>query len=417
MAEFRMPSLGADMEYGTLVEWRVAPGDAVRHGQVVATVETQKGLFEVEVFEDGVVDALHVSPGTRAAVGSVLAMIRPAGEIVPAAGDGARPAPAHAAPAPAHRPRASPLARRVAESLHIDLATVQGTGPEGAISREDVERAAAARAAAASAAPPAGAQPVRVPPHEAVPTAGVPTAAEPKPSESPVRTPATVLAEQQTSAMRQAIAAAVSRSKREIPHYYLATDISLQRAFEWLQSENAKRNVTGRILPAALLVKAVALALTKFPDFNGFFSDGAFHASEAIHVGVAVSLRTGGLIVPALRNTDQKTIDELMHDMRDLVQRAREGGLRVSEITDATITITNLGDQGVPAVFGVIQPPQVALVGFGRVTERPWAEHGMLGIRPAVTATLAADHRVSDGHRGGLFLNEIDQRLQNPEQL
>lgn len=217
--------------------------------------------------------------------------------------------------------------------------------------------------------------------------------------------------------MRQAIAAAVARSNREIPHYYLSTDIDTSRAIAWLQRENLTRPVPDRMLPAVLLLKSVATALRQSPELNGFWVDGAFRPSASIHLGVAISLRGGGLVAPAIHDADRRSIDELMRALRDLVQRARSGALRSSEVMDPTITVTNLGDQGVRTVFGVIYPPQVALVGFGRITERPWAEGGMVGVRPVVTATLAADHRASDGHRGALFLAAVDHLLQRPEEL
>jgi pyruvate dehydrogenase E2 component (dihydrolipoamide acetyltransferase) len=217
--------------------------------------------------------------------------------------------------------------------------------------------------------------------------------------------------------MRRAIAALMARSKREIPHYYLATHIDLRRALEWLERENTTRPVAERLLPAALLLKAVALAVHQVPEMNGLMKADQFTPSRAVHLGVAISLRQGGLIAPAIHDADRLTLGELMRTLRDLVSRARAGTLRGSEMADPTITVTNLGDQGVESVFGVIYPPQVALVGFGRIAERPWAAGGMVGARPTVTATLAADHRVSDGHRGGLFLAAIDRLLQQPEAL
>jgi pyruvate dehydrogenase E2 component (dihydrolipoamide acetyltransferase) len=219
------------------------------------------------------------------------------------------------------------------------------------------------------------------------------------------------------NAMRRVIAAAMARSKREIPHYYLNSTIDMQMALNWLAAENAKRPVTRRLLYSALLIRAVALAIREVPEVNGFCIDGTFKPGDGIHVGVAISLRQGGLINPAIHDVDKKTLDELMENMLDLVNRARAGHLRSSELSDGTITVTNLGDQGVESVFGVIYPPQVALVGFGKIVERPWAAGGMLGVRPTIIASLAADHRVSDGHRGGRFLIAIDRFLQEPEKL
>ena len=217
--------------------------------------------------------------------------------------------------------------------------------------------------------------------------------------------------------MRRAVAAAVSRANREIPHYYLNTTISLRRALAWLQNRNAGCSVEARMLPAALLLRATAAALREHPELNGFWTDGAFHAGGAVHLGVVIALRGGGIVAPAIHGADTKTAEELMHALRDLVRRAREGGLRGSEMTDATVTVTNLGDDGADAVFGVIYPPQVSLVGFGRIVDRPWAEDGMLGIHPLVTVTLAADHRATDGHDGSRFLATLDRLLQSPEEL
>jgi pyruvate dehydrogenase E2 component (dihydrolipoamide acetyltransferase) len=217
--------------------------------------------------------------------------------------------------------------------------------------------------------------------------------------------------------LRQTIAAAMSRSKREIPHYYLSTTIDLHRAMTWLAEENRKRPVTDRLLYGVLLLKAVALALRELPELNAVWADGQVVTSQAIHVGVAISLRQGGLVAPALHDTDRQSLGDLMGQFRDLVNRARAGSLRSSELSDPTITVTSLGEQGVETVFPIIYPPQVAIVGFGKVVERPWVVDGQVVARPVVTATLSADHRVSDGHRGGLFLAAVDRLLQEPGKL
>jgi pyruvate dehydrogenase E2 component (dihydrolipoamide acetyltransferase) len=366
-----MPSLGAEMEKGTLVEWRVKPGDAVTRGQIVAVVETDKGTIEVEIFEDGVVDALLVQPGTKVPVGTPLATLRGKGEAPP--------------PRPeAERTRASPLARKRAEALGLDLSRVTGTGPGGTVTVADVEAAAAA---------PAGAAP---------PVAAVPG----KPAEA-----------DRQAAMRRAIAAAMSRSKREIPHYYLATDIELSRMLAWLAARNGEIPVARRMLPAAPLLKAVALALKEVPELNGIFVDGAFKPSEAVHLGVAISLRQGGLVAPAIHDAGRRTVEDLMDALRDLITRVRAGTIRSSELADPTVTVSSLGEQGVREVLGVIFPPQVALVGLGKVADRPWVVNGTVQPRPVLTATLSADHRVSDGHRGGRFLAALDRLLQEPEKL
>jgi pyruvate dehydrogenase E2 component (dihydrolipoamide acetyltransferase) len=175
--------------------------------------------------------------------------------------------------------------------------------------------------------------------------------------------------------------------------------------------------VTERLLPVVLLLKAVARALAEVPELNGFWLDGTFKKGSGIHVGCAISLRGGGLVAPALHDVDKKGLSTLMTELRDLVSRARTGSLRSSELSDSTITVTNLGDMGVESTFGIIFPPQVALVGFGKVLRRPWVVGDDLAVRPVMTATLSADHRAVDGHRGGLFLSALDRALQEPEGL
>ena len=220
-----------------------------------------------------------------------------------------------------------------------------------------------------------------------------------------------------SAAMRQAIAAAMSRSKREIPHYYLGASIDMATALAWMQSENLTRPVTARLLPIALQLKAVALAVRETPELNGFWIDGAFRPGIGVHVGVAISLRRGGLVAPAIHDADKLSLGDVMQSLADVTSRAREGRLRSSELSDPTLTVTSLGDHGVETVFGVIHPPQVAMIGLGSTVDRPWAVGGLLGVRPVTTATLSADHRVSDGHRGARFLATLADLLQHPESL
>lgn len=421
-----MPSLGADMEAGTLLQWFVKPGDTVKRGDIIAVVDTEKAAIEIEVFEAGIVHSLLIPEGEKVAVGTVLALIGPAGEAAPSAAPVevkkeaptappkvapltpqppplVKPSPPRAPQPPSGRLHISPLAMRVALELGVDLKTVTGTGPDGAITRADVERVAKG---------PPHVTPAPVATKETPPPISPPTAMPQPPGAKPTPAPT-----DRHAAMRRAIAAAMTRSKREIPHYYLGTHIDMGKALTWLQAGNLKRPVSERLLYAVLLLKAVALAVREVPEVNGFWTDGAFHPSEAVHVGVAISLRQGGLIAPAIHDVDKKSLDEIMTNLRDLVKRVRAGVLRSSEIADATLTVTSLGEQGVETVFGIIYPPQVALVGFGKIIEQPWAANGMVGVRPGIMATLAADHRVSDGHRGGLFLAAIDRLLQTPEKL
>jgi pyruvate dehydrogenase E2 component (dihydrolipoamide acetyltransferase) len=433
MADFYMPSLGSDMVAGTLVEWRVKPGDHVRHGDIIAVVDTDKAAIEIEVFEDGVVEQLLVEPGQKVPVGTVMAIIRTETTVAPAeairavAGAAQRvpvkeaievsagfevPRPAEAAilaqplvEARAERIKVSPYARRLAAEHSVDLSALRGTGPDGAIGAKDVERAMAMGKLEIPKAAPA------LPIGEGVPV--VPTEQLP---------PAPPLAEKPAvtdyqAGMRRAIAAAMARSNREIPHYYLQMRMDMTRTLRWLEAENLKRSIKERILSVVPLIKAVALALGDVPELNGYWIDDRHQPQESINIGFAISLRQGGLITPAIFQADLKNLDELMDALRDLITRTRTGRLRGSEMTDATITVTSLGDLGVETVYGVIYPPQVALVGFGKVMEQPWAENGMLAVRPVLTATLAADHRATDGRRGAQFLDALNRYLQEPAKL
>ncbi len=444
MIDFLLPSLGADMDRAKLVTWLVSPGDKVRKGQIIAEVETDKATLEVECWNDGVIEELVVSPGpTRLPVGTLLARIAPLGGVeetpappLPVGGEvEAIVAVAHVEPAP-------PI-RHLAHQLGVDLGHVTGTGEGGAITRDDVHRAAPAPKPASPMAPRSrsltshgrerrfspraraladrlGVDLDRVEatgPNGLAVARDVERAAQSVGLGEPVGETAPEPPEDKSQAMRRAIARSMSHSKREIPHYYLATHVDLDRALSWLEIRNEERPITGRVLPAAMLLKATALALRQTPDLNGHFIDDGFRPSEAIHVGVAVSLREGGLVAPAIHDADLLDLDELMTGLRDLVNRARSWRLRSSEMSDPTITVTNLGDRGVETAYPVIIPPQVAIVGFGKVSEMPVVVDGQVVVHPVVHATLAGDHRVTDGHRGGLFLDALDRLLQEPEKL
>jgi pyruvate dehydrogenase E2 component (dihydrolipoamide acetyltransferase) len=388
-SEFTLPALGADMDEGTILEWHVAPGARVKRGDVVAVVETDKGAIDVEIFMDGVVREIVVVPGTKVPVGTVLALVDTEGETgtpspmpIEQASMPAAPPPLAASPAAAgegrveaartapasDRLKISPAARRRVRELDVDATALTGTGPGGAITVEDVERARA--------------------------------------SPAPAR-----------EGMREAIAAAMSKSKREIPHYYLATTVDVTPATVWLAAHNAAVPVTQRLLLAALLVKSIALACRELPGFSGFHRDGHYQESPAVHVGVAVALRGGGLVAPAIMDTADKPLVALMDDFRALVTRARAGRLRASELAAPTIILSSLGEASVDAVFPIIQPPQVAIVGAGAVVDRPWIVDGKVVPRQVLTLSLGADHRVTDGRLGAQFLARIVAKLLEPGSL
>lgn len=381
MIEFRMPSLGADMEAGTLIEWKKKTGDAVKRGDCIAEVETQKGLIEIEVFDEGIIDEILIPEGTKVPVGTIMAMIKPSSASLETKPTTLQPTeekitePIWIENIEEISIKASPLARRIASDNHINLSKIKGTGEDGVITKDDVE------------------QVIR----------------QQKPTETARTIPS-------TESIRAAVAAAMSKSNREIPHYYLEKKINVTQALLWLKEQNKERKITARLLPVVLFIKATAKTLARFPDLNAVWENG-LQPKKSINIGFVVSLRTGGIIVPAISNANAKSIDEIMETLNDIIPRARALKLRSSELSESTITLTSLGEDGADSVFGVIYPPQVAVIGFGSISEQPFAENGMLGIRSVVSVSLAGDHRATDGLTGSRFLSALDTNLQNPETL
>lgn len=381
MIEFRMPSLGADMEDGTLIEWKKKTGDAVKRGDCIAEVETQKGLIEIEVFDEGIIDEILIPEGTKVPVGTIMAMIKPSSVSLETKPTTLQPTeekitePILIENIEEKSIKVSPLARRIASDNRIDISKIKGTGEDGVITKDDVEQA------------------IR----------------QQKSTETAKKLPS-------TETIRAAVAAAMSKSNREIPHYYLEKKINITQALVWLKEQNKERKVTSRLLPVVLFIKATAKTLTGFPDLNAVWENG-LQPKTSINIGFVLSLRTGGIIVPAISDANLKSIDEIMETLNDIIPRARALKLRSSELSDSTITLTSLGEGGADSVFGVIYPPQVAVIGFGSISEQPFAENGMLGIRSVVSVCLAGDHRATDGLTGSRFLSALDTNLQNPETL
>lgn len=383
----KMPSFGSDMAKGMVAEWKVQPGDTVHRGEVIATIETMKGLIDMEVFDDGVVEQLLASVGQQLQVGEPIARL----QLTGVADEGAQadkaenavaaepqPAPikpkTKAAVPPSNtvdpRPLISPAARKQAEQLGIDWRMLgPGSGPNGALVLADIESREA-----------------------------------PRPTESGQQ-------------MRQAIAAVVSRSKRDIPHYYLELDIPLAAAHAWCSELNKGKPAAQLVLVNALIYCALARALAEFPQFNGFYRDEGYQAQSCVHLGNIINLRSGGMVVAAIHDAQLLGAAGMMAQLKDQVIRARVGGLRGSEIQDATVTVSNLGERGVDRIQGVIFPPQVALLGIGRVRTAPWVQEQKIVPMTLASVSLAADHRVSDGHDGARLLNRIAALLQQPEQL
>jgi len=381
MTAFRMPSLGADMDEGTLVEWLKKPGDQLKRGDIIAVVETQKGAIEIEVFHDGVLEATHVKTGTRVPVGEVLATIRTAEEpesVQPVLPEVVPQKPVYAPPAqvvapPIHGLKITPAASYRAKELGIDVQSVS-PGPDGIIGLKELETPST------SAKPKAG--------------RGI-----------------------NLDEMRKAIAAAMARSKREIPHYYVSSIIDMTAMMEWLAEENARRAVSDRLLAAVPIIKACALGLLQVPELNGHFLDDRPVRIAEVKMGVGIALRGGGLIAPALALPDRLSLTEIMQRLSDLVARVRGGRLRSSELTEATVTLSNLGDNSADMVLPVIYPPQVAIIGVGQIDARPSVVNGTLAVRKLATFAVAGDHRANDGRSAARFLSRLGKILQKPEML
>ncbi len=390
MIEFRMPSLGADMDAGILVEWLKKPGDPVQRGDIIAVVETQKGAIEIEVFDDGILAETLTKPGEKVPVGHVMATIQGKAELAGRVGVEpealAKPARAeHVATTPKSTAQPSagensgvrlnitPAARRRAAELGIDLATIV-PGPNGIIGLEQVDTAKCAEPAQA--------------------TAGI------------------IFDE-----MRKAIAAAMAKSHREIPHYYVSSIIDVSPLISWLEGENARRPMAARLLYAVPLIRALALVLAKTPELNGHYVDGRFLPAQNVNMGIAIAMRGGGLIAPAISGAEALSMDLLMDKLRDLVGRVRGGRLRSSELSEATITFSNLGEETADEVLPLIYPPQVAIIGCGKISERPWVSDGKVIVRRTMTVSVAGDHRVSDGRRAAQFLSRFEQLLGSPAML
>jgi pyruvate dehydrogenase E2 component (dihydrolipoamide acetyltransferase) len=326
--EVTMPSLGADMDKGRLVEWKIKVGDHIDKDQEIAIIETQKAAVEMDSFRAGKITELIAKPDEFYPVGAVLA------------------------------------------KMELDAAADVGV-PQA-------------------------------------PLAQLPKAA---PEKQPTEVEANFVD------IREAVAKAMSRSKKEIPHYYLKIRVGVDPLINFLDEMNKSRSSEDRVLMPALLVAAVAEALKVFPLMNGFYVDGKFSSSSDINIGMAIALKSGGVIAPALIKVQTKNIFDINSDLKGLIERAREAKLKLSEISEGTVTITNIGDLGSHEVMGVIFPPQVALIGFGQIHKEPVVDGST--VRPGfiVDVTLSADHRVSDGLSGSKFLQKLADILSDPKVL
>jgi pyruvate dehydrogenase E2 component (dihydrolipoamide acetyltransferase) len=386
MTEFRMPSLGADMDDGTLVQWLKQPGDRLKRGDIVAVVETQKGAIEIEIFQDGVLEQVVAMPGMKLPVGAILAIIRVDGEEAGAAP--ASPAALPTVPLQITEPRGTPVtavaqiplsgrlkvtpaARREASERNIALAAIK-PGSDGIIGLREVE---------ALTGPQQKARGIDF------------------------------------EEMRKAIGAAMARSKREIPHYYVSSAIDVSQMLEWLARVNAERSADKRLLPIVPIIKATALALLKVRELNGHYIEDRFEPARHVKMGIGIAVRGGGLIAPAIEDVEALAVDGIMSKLADLSVRARGGRLRSSELMQTTITFSGLGEESADMLFPIIYPPQVAIVGMGQIAERPRAIKNDIRLRKVAEFTIAGDHRVSDGRSAARFLKLLQSLLDKPETL
>jgi len=355
-----MPSLGADMDQGKLMVWKIKAGDEVKKGQTIATVETTKSAVEIESFRDGKVLELVGKEGEELRVGSTIAIFDLEGEekIVPEA----------------PRLKISPAARRLATQMQVDLSAVNGSGSDGQIELKDVQ--------------------------------------------SNVDRQAT-LSPRPTSIIniREAIAKAMSRSKKEIPHYYLKTRISLDVLLEWIDERNKVLPAVDRLMVPAVLMKGIIQAIKEYPMMNGYYVNGAFEVKDSVNLGIAVALKSGGVLVPAIMSAETMDLARINTAFLDLLIRTRKSELKNRELTEGTITVTNVGDLGSHEVFGIIFPPQVALIGLGRIHKSAVEDNGLIRSGFIIDITLSADHRVTDGLSGSRFLAQIEKIFLNPSML
>ncbi len=346
-----MPSLGADMDQGKLMLWKIKAGDEVKKGQTIATVETTKSAVEIESFRDGKVLELLGSEGQELRVGSTIAIFEVQGEEIK------EPV--------APRIKISPAARRLAEQTHIDLSLVTGSGSDGQIELRDL----------------------------------------------PSPAPTSVVN------IREAIAKAMARSKKEIPHYYLKSRISLDALLRWVDEKNKVSSAVERLMVPTVLMKGILLAVKEFPAMNGYYINGAFEAKDSVHFGVAVALKSGGVLVPAIMDAQTMDLAKLNSSFQDILLRTRKSELKNRELTEGTITVTNVGDLGSHEVFGIIFPPQVALIGLGRIHKEAVVDDGVVRSGFVIDVTLSADHRVTDGLTGSRFLALIEKIFLSPSML
>ncbi|MCW8306920.1 pyruvate dehydrogenase complex dihydrolipoamide acetyltransferase [Acidiphilium sp. PA] len=427
-----MPALSPTMTEGTLAKWLKKEGDTIKSGDVIAEIETDKATMEVEAVDEGVLGKILVAAGTEGvAVNAPIAVLVDAGEAVPSAAPAAKAeaaaptATAAATPAPAPRgePKAnghdtsdhgarifaSPLARRMAKQAGLDLAGIQGSGPNGRIVKADIDAARGQAPAAPASAPQAGAAPVAA-------AGGAPVAAPaPKPAE--ITAPHDAVPH---SSMRKVIARRLQAAKQTIPHFYLSMDVELDALLKLRADLNAQSPKDGagafKLSVNDLIIKASAVALRRVPAANASFTDDAMIRYHDVDISVAVAI-PDGLITPIIRKADQKGLAAISNEMKDLAARAKSGKLKPEEFQGGSFSISNLGMFGITSFSAIINPPQGAILAVGAGEKRPVVRGSELAIATVMTVTLSCDHRVVDGAVGAEFLAAFKAIVEAPLSL
>ena len=410
VTEVVMPSMGADMTEGAIARWIKTEGDEISRGDILAEVETDKAVVEMEAYGNGILRKVIIGEGVTVPVGQIIAIIAdadedlpdvdaPAAETlaepesapVPVAAETA-PEPVAAPAAPAGRIKASPVAKKIAAENGIDLASLTGTGPGGRIVKADVEAAVAGKGTPAPAADASAAAPV-----------------------APSAPPAALLTEDiPLSGMRKAIARTVIRSKADQPDFWVTVNVEMTAALEARKQFNRSMADIGvRVSVNDMILKAVALSIEKHPKWNMSYTDEKLVAHPNINVGVAIALDQG-LMVPAILGCQGKSLRDIAIASKDLGARARSGGLTQEEMTGGTFSVSNLGMFGINEFSAIIFPPQPGILAIGASTPTPVVKDGELAIGNIMKMTLSVDHRVNDGAEGAVFINEIKGFLENP---
>jgi pyruvate dehydrogenase E2 component (dihydrolipoamide acetyltransferase) len=402
-----MPKMGDAMEEGTLVRWLKQEGDAVKEGEPIAEIATDKATIEIEAPGSGILKGIRVPEGAVVPINTPLAYIVAEGESVPTEGTtpATPPAAAKEAPAPATPPaavsqpvstdgdriKASPLARKIAREHGIDLRLIQGTGPQGRI----VERDVLAYLESQKAAP------------------TPPPAPAPAPVPTPAPAPAVAGRTEPLSRLRQITAQRTTEAKQTIPHFYLTMEIDMEEALA-LRAKLNEADESLRVSVNDMIVKACAVALEKFPMINASFQNNQLVYPDGIHIGIAIAVDEG-LLVGVVRHCEQKSLRRIAQEAQTLVQKARDGKLMPDEMTGNTFTVSNLGMFGIDEFSAIINPPASAILAVGAVKKVPVvADDGSIVARSRMRVTLSCDHRVFDGATGARFLQELKRVLENP---